>query len=99
MSLFGGSKRKYGIEFMKRGDKGHLRFANRHYFDLNDPDDLEGFNEYREKGLLGLRNELEDSVEDELGPGEYLVLMFTEKRKKNGAIKSKKTLDRITIQV
>ena len=95
--MFG--KTKYGLEFMQRRQKGRLHFADRYYFDFGKPDDVENFDKCRKEGLASVRDDLEGMIKNEKGSGEYLILFFREKRKRSGAIKRKKTLDRLAVEV
>lgn len=87
-SMFG--KKKYCLDLMERNNSGRLRLSRRWYFS----DDGEGRKEVRFAKRHGLKAFMKAvKGESDLDDGQYLITFFREKRKRNGAIKSKKKLD------
>ena len=85
---WGDFMKKYCVDVMKRDGRGRLRLCGREYFDESDRDELR----------FARRHGLEAAVkkfgwQEEFDDGQYLLTLFREKRKRNGAIKSKKKLD------
>jgi hypothetical protein len=90
------SRKKYGIEVMRRGYGGKLRFAGRIYLDLDTETGADIMRLFRAEGLSAVI----DSgalVMDEAGS--YVAYLFWEKRKWNGAIKKKKALETVSFVV
>jgi hypothetical protein len=90
---------KYCIDVMKKDISGRFRLERRGYV----PDDVEGKEAVRfirKSGLKAYVKKEWKEISEELDVGEeYLFTFFREKRKRTGAIKSKKKLDSYRVEV
>jgi hypothetical protein len=78
---------KYCLDLMKRSYRGQFKLVERQYFDDKNKDDIRSI---KKDGLEAwLKRE---KAQENLDSGRYLITVFREKRKRNGAIRSKKKL-------
>jgi len=78
---------KYCVDVMKRSYNGRFKLIDRGYFDGKDDEDLRLI---KKDGLEAWLQKVK--AQKELDSGRYLITVFREKRKRNGAIRSKKKL-------
>ena len=93
----GGKMTKYCLDLMELDSSGRFRLVSREYLNTDDDDGKKDLRLLKKQGVEFAVKKWRWDKDAE--GGEYLVTFFREKRKRNGAIKSKKKIDGYRFEV